>query len=382
MEIVYALEEPPEAYAQSIFLAGPTPRRADVSSWRPEALRLLEDAGYDGVVFVPESRSGEWHGDYLHQVEWEERCLHLADCILFWLPRDMATLPGMTTNDEWGYWKDSGKVVFGAPDGAESVRYQRHYADQLRVPTADSLDVVVKLALEKVGDGAVRSGGEREVPLQVWHTPSFQQWYEALKHAGNRLDHARQVWVFQTDHERRLLPFWALRVDVFVASENRHKTNEFVLARPDIATVMMYRRAEPLADSTVVLVREFRSPVANEQGYVYELAGGSSFKPGGDPLSLASSEAHEETGLALDASRFRQHESRQLVATLSAHHAHLFSAEITEEEEAWLRSQAGVAHGVVEDTERTYVEVQTLREIRQSSAVDWSMLGMIMQVLH
>lgn len=381
MTVVYALEEPPATYAKAIFLAGPTPRQAGVLSWRPQALRLLEQLGYDGVVFVPESRSGKWHGNYDHQVAWEGRCLNLADCIVFWVPRNMVDMPALTTNDEWGTWKDSGKVVFGAPPDAVSVRYQQDFARQLVVPQATSLPDVLALALDMVGVGAVRTGGEREVPLHIWRTASFQQWYQMLRRAGNRLDGARQMWTFRVGPRRGFVFFWALHVDVYIAQEGRHKTNEVVLARPDISTILLYRRAPVLDDSVVVLVREFRSPVSNPQGFVYELAGGSSFKPGGDPLGLAADETHEETGLALAVSRFRQHESRQLVATLSAHHAHLFSAEITEAEEAWLRAQFGVAHGVFEDTERTYVEVRTLGEIRQTRVVDWSMLGMIMQVL-
>ena len=39
---------------KSIFLAGPTPRSKEVKSWRPEAIRLLKEKGFDGVVFVPE----------------------------------------------------------------------------------------------------------------------------------------------------------------------------------------------------------------------------------------------------------------------------------------------------------------------------------------
>jgi len=130
-----------------------------------------------------------------------------------------------------------------------------------------------------------------------------------------------------------------------------------------------------------VLIREFRSPVSNELGFVLENPGGSSFKPGGNPLQLAAEEAHEETGLQLDATRFTAHEARQLVSTLSAHRAHLFSVEITDEELKWVQGQAGVAYGVVEDTERTYTEVVSLSALRRSTAVDWSMLGMIMQVL-
>ena len=172
-------------------------------------------------------------------------------------------------------------------------------------------------------------------------------------------------------------------VDVVVRRENRHKTYEVVSARPDIATVVVDRRGKTLLDTDVVLVKEFRSPVSNSRGFAYEIPGGSSFKPGGNPRQLAADECNEETGLRIDASRMRPHDSRQLIATLSAHHAHLFSVEVTEKEIAELRAMIGVAHGVVEDTERTYVEVKKLGEIMQSdSGVDWAMLGMILFVLN
>ena len=38
---------------KSIFLAGPTPRGENVISWRTEACQLLENLGFDGVVYVP-----------------------------------------------------------------------------------------------------------------------------------------------------------------------------------------------------------------------------------------------------------------------------------------------------------------------------------------
>lgn len=145
--VVYALEEPPEVIGKSIFLAGPTPRKSDVASWRPEALRILEETGYDGVVFVPEDRSGIWHGNYDHQVEWEERYLNMADVILFWVPRNMQDMPALTTNDEWGFWKDSGKVVLGSPKDAPSMRYQQHYARQLGVQVSHTLPDTVSNAL-------------------------------------------------------------------------------------------------------------------------------------------------------------------------------------------------------------------------------------------
>ena len=39
---------------KSIFLAGPTPREEKVASWRVDAVKKLEELGFDGVVFVSE----------------------------------------------------------------------------------------------------------------------------------------------------------------------------------------------------------------------------------------------------------------------------------------------------------------------------------------
>lgn len=381
MIVVYTREAPPESFNKAIFLAGPTPRSKRTASWRPEALRLLEELGYDGVVFVPDPIDGEWKHDYIDQVEWEEQCLHMADCILFWVPRELKKMPAFTTNTEWGVWQNSGKVVFGAPPNAVKVRYQHYYATKLKVPTADTLQETVQAAIDLIGEGVLRTGGEREVPLYIWKTPHFQQWYAAQKQAGNRLDGARVEWTFRVGPQRSFVFLWALHVNIFIASEGRNKTNEVVIARPDIVTIVMYRRGKTLDDSDIVLIREFRSPAATNDGFVWEVPGGSSLKPKSNPLELAADECSEETGLEIEANRIRRHESRQLAATLSAHKAHLFSVEITEEELNYLRSQYGIAHGVVEDTERTYAKIMKLGDIRQESNVDWSMLGMILLVL-
>jgi diadenosine tetraphosphate (Ap4A) HIT family hydrolase len=145
--VVYALEEPPEGFYKSVFLAGPTPRSMDVKSWRPEAIYILMALGYDGVIFVPEPRDGKW-GEYDHQTDWEKRCRNLARIILYWIPRDMATMPGLTTNNEWGNDNDSGKAVLGTPPEAKSVRYQHKEAREYGVPLADTLEQTVRNALE------------------------------------------------------------------------------------------------------------------------------------------------------------------------------------------------------------------------------------------
>lgn len=222
--------------------------------------------------------------------------------------------------------------------------------------------------------GEVMTNG---VPLPVWRTPSFQQWYAAQVAAGNTLLNARQEWTFSAGADDPLLFYWALRVSMHIAAEDRVKSNEVVLSRPDISVMALYKRAATLDDAIVVLVREFRSPAATPDGFVHELPGGSA---PGDPLEQAVTEAEEETGLAIDAARLTMHGSRQLAATMSAHHAHLFAAEITDEELALLRAGQAQAHGAGE-TERTWTEITTFGEIRRQRLVDWATLGMIADVL-
>jgi hypothetical protein len=147
MLLVHAREPIPQI-APSIFLAGPTPRSQAVKSWRGEATQLLGQHGFDGMVLIPEPADGMWHEDYDAQIEWETEGLDKATCILFWIPRDMVTLPGLTTNDEWGYWKTSGKVVLGFPPHAVKVRYQEYYAKKHGIPCHLTLDGTVASAIE------------------------------------------------------------------------------------------------------------------------------------------------------------------------------------------------------------------------------------------
>lgn len=150
MHVVYAQEPLPTDPLPAVFLAGPTPRSPDVPSWRPEALQILERLAFDGLVFVPEPRDGVWKNDYTFQIEWEDEGLRRADCIAFWIARRMDTMPALTTNDEWGTWKASGKCVLGLPEWAEHVRYQRFHANKLGVPIFTTLPETLRAAVALV----------------------------------------------------------------------------------------------------------------------------------------------------------------------------------------------------------------------------------------
>lgn len=394
MHIVYAGEDMPEKVTKSIFLAGPTPRnRAEVESWRPDALQILNDIGYDGVVFVPELREAKAGHDYDTQVEWEEKYLNVADCIVFWVARDLAPdtnnvprMPALVTNVEWGNWCDSGKVVLGCPVDADKVGYLKYYANKYNVPTALTLTATLRNAIDLIGAGAEREHGARYVPFFLWKQPSFQVWYQAQTKAGNRLEDAQVLYTFRPGFKNFLF-LWVLKVNVWVESEQRFKSNEFVLSRPDISSILLYHASDSVQGSCleyeVVIVKEFRSPSSSEDGFVRELPGGSSFKPGEDPLQIASEEVHEETGFEIDPSRFKLVTNRQLAATLSAHQSHLFKAEVNADEIEWFKNQKGIVHGNIADSEMTFIEVHTVYDLinNKELGLDWTTLGQILSAL-
>lgn len=106
-----------------IFLVGPTPRSPEVQSWRPEAIRILRDElKFEGTVLVPEPSTWEAWPDYLNQIEWEFEGLTKCNIIAAWVPRS-EVFPAFTTNVEFGYWVNSGRLVYGRPDGTPHTGY-------------------------------------------------------------------------------------------------------------------------------------------------------------------------------------------------------------------------------------------------------------------
>jgi 8-oxo-dGTP pyrophosphatase MutT (NUDIX family) len=327
------------------------------------------------VVFVPLPRDGNWVEGYEAQVEWELEYLNMADAVVFWVPRS-ADLPGFTTNVEYGMYFDSGKAILGYPEGATHMRYLAHHAYEESVPVYGTLMDTLRAAVTRIcALGALRTGGERCVPLHIWKLPHFQGWLQAQKAAGNRLDGARLLWSFRVGPTKTFTLAYAMRVNIYVAAEGRNKSNEFLVSRTDLSACVLHR------GNQIVLVREFRSPVRNERGFMYDLAGGSSWKHEENPIEVISHEVEEEVGIKIDPGRFVQHKTRQVAASFSTHVVHLFSAELTADEINHLTSHAGEVHGVLGDTERTYAEVWGIQDICDQQLVDWSTLGMILSVV-
>ncbi|MCK9567364.1 NUDIX hydrolase [Candidatus Pacearchaeota archaeon] len=397
MKAIYAKEPFPTTVTKTIFLCGPTPRgnpswKDDVVDarnswkdevlkgmvgWRSTALHLLQN--FDGHVFVPEPRDGKWSATgYEDQIDWEEEGMNRADAIVFWVPRDMHDMPALTTNVEWGMWYNSGKIFYGRPENAEHIRYLDRYAEKFRVHIHNNLEAVLREAVETLGDGMERSDGDATVPLYIWKHPSFQNWLESQKAAGNHITDARVKFSFPPNRTPAL---FAVQAKMWVENEDREKANEVVIGRNDTAQVVLYRKVgDDKLDTEVVIVKEFRQAARTEDGCIHETPGGSSKKE--KPAEItAVEEVSEETGLQILEERFKPIGTRQVCGTLSCHVAHAFSVELTDEEMDKIRSTANEAKGVAADTERTYREVKIIRELLETESVDWANIGIILSAL-
>lgn len=157
MKIVHALEP----LQKSIFLAGPTPRDSETSSWRPEALNILELIGFDGTVFVPESNNWMAHDNYDAQIRWEWEAINQSTVVVFWIPRDLVTMPAFTTNVEFGLTVASTKAILGFPPDAPKMSYLKALAERFNVPTFcyldDTLIAAKEMANKRIAE-AVRRG--------------------------------------------------------------------------------------------------------------------------------------------------------------------------------------------------------------------------------
>lgn len=128
MQIIYSDMRIPRVLPyDSLFLAGPTPRDAKTPSWRPDAIKILKRLRYKGVVFYPEWSSRPDKVDYDAQVEWEHEGLTRALWIVFWVPRELKSMPAFTTNVEFGRFAHERRTIYGRPDDAPKNRYLDWY---------------------------------------------------------------------------------------------------------------------------------------------------------------------------------------------------------------------------------------------------------------
>lgn len=466
--------DPESTLHASIFLAGPCPRDSGVTDWRHDCVELFKQKGFTGALFWPVPNSKEDHGSFNldKQVAWETKHLKMADLILFWIPRKIdGAFAGLTTNVEFGLYHKSGKCVMGYPPEAEKMKYIQWWCEKIDcLPVAQTLPELVDLCLAKLkdlgyhtttapktqqqGEGenddsknnnkndlVARRGGEHYVPLILWRSQAFQDWYQNQLRHGNKLLWADVEYVFTLKRSAKFTfssAFIAvLKAHIQIASENnRVKENEVVIFRPDVSAVVPFfvdddgpaseedenttslsSSSRLLPSSTlfksikVVLTSEFRTPCRNAAGnQVVEPPCGSSWdhvdyikNPDQEEdatateqqqqlernRKIALEELHEEADILLTSeeasSRLIYVGSRQIASTLSAHKSHVFAVQLTrgEFDRCLEAERESKVFGVEEDTERTSIRILSFEDVLSNSdnGLDWSAVGVISQTL-
>lgn len=382
LRVIYAFEDLPETGTSAIFLAGPTPRAPigakATPSWRHDAIAYLHHINYDGDVLIPEPRDG-WRPDYDGQVTWECEGRRRADLVVFWVPRDLITLPAFTTNIEFGEDLTTGRIVYGRPDDAPKNRYLDSRYQMMGHTPHTTLESLLDHTVALLGKGATRSKGERSVPLWIWQSPSFQTWYDGVKAAGNVLNDFQCQMTLRYGPGPGNIFGWAGKVNVTITAENRTKTNESVVGRVDTAIVVPFLTDTP--DNDVLITKEFRSPANTSTGHVWEPPAGSSPHTT-DPKTVAAEELLEEAGLDVTPDRLIPVGTKQVAPTMLSHRAHVFALKLTPEESRAVRESAvsGDIYGVnpdAQDGERITLTVLPQNQLLQSD-VDWGVMGAIL----
>lgn len=383
MDIIYAQESIPETMTKALYLAGPIAYDPHGHNWRKEALTFLEEKQYDGIVYYPIARNENPPEDWTAHIQWEQQAIQRSDIIVFWIPESLSSIPqNFLIGIEFGKYLPGRNIIVGCTQKTVANEIFKYFADQNNIFVFPTLTESLVKAIEQIGKGAERKGGETKVPLHLWKQDHFQNWLKAQKRAGNRLDDvfsiALQFWVNPT------LPlYWGMHVNLFITAENRHKSNEIVVSRPDIKHVVAYYRPNDknFWNIEVVLIREFRSTATTSDGFIREIPGGSSYKEK-SAKQTAVEEFQKETGMQIEVERLVPLSPRQVAGTTTAHKAYIFALELTEKEIADIKQQRGKRFGNENETEQTYPEVYTVKDLLEIPYTDWSNLGMLFMALY
>lgn len=391
MNIVFSDEAFPEKVVKSIFLAGPSPRSATKfwreNDWRKNAIKILESNGYDGIVYVPIPKNRFFDQDsvdsgwsYDNQIEWECKARARADALVFWVPR-RKEMPALTTNIEFGEDLHKPNIFYGRPDEAESCRYlDKRLLDNGKL-VHNNMESLFTEVIDYLDEGSLREKGETEVPLCIWKSSSFKSWYGNLKESGNKLLSFDLKETISVGAEREFLFFFSAKVNVWVEKEQRYKANECIFSRTNISSVVSYYVDPETKERTIALAKEFRSPVSNKEGFVYELPGGSAFD-NQSYLKNAQSEYWEEMGVDIEQSRFKLVSERQLAATFGTHTSHLYKLELNKEEFEQLKERSLVEHEMgLHNDELIYVVLVKEKDL-YDLPMDYTTLGMIFEGLN
>lgn len=172
--IFYGDPAPKAPIPNSIFLAGcsVSPKAAERTEWRLDALAQLRAQNFEGTVIIPEFESGGFRREPFDDgqpatipglsrasekiIAWESAGLDHAGVILAWMPFALAaetspnSLPGFSTRAEVirAITMDHPRLALGMPAGALAGGQIRYHAAKSGYRIYDNLGVTVSRAVE------------------------------------------------------------------------------------------------------------------------------------------------------------------------------------------------------------------------------------------
>lgn len=400
---VYNCEEPEGIIKKSIYLAGTNIMSPwDKIGWRDKAVKYLEEIGYSGTVFIPEDNPSDSYkypdpirnpDKFKKQIEWEQKWLKGADAVVFWLPRTTEKA-GLISNFELGQLIETGKIFAGCPCLSNKVDtnkngYLKNYFDLHNIPWYTDLKTLLMDAVKFIGTERMRNKEERYVPKSFWKIDSFVDWYRNLSHTDNETELKNIEPKFITIMSKENKPFfWIAQPKIWIGTEQRYKDNEFVIGRLNTSTFVVFSKDndKDVFKNRVIFVKEFRSAVNNESGYVLEFPSGT-ISPGYTPCDSAIKEFEEETGIDYLVNKLNIKNcfflnKKQVMSTLSAHTNEVWAFEISSEDmDEITKNSEGKSFGVSSDTEKTYVEILTIEDFLNSEMSDWSNNGIALALI-
>lgn len=265
----------------------------------------------------------------------------VSDIIISWVPRELKTMPALTTNIEFGEDLWTGKILYGRPDDAEKCRYlDKRWFEITNKEPFNSLEEILTEAINLLQNSIERTGIKKIVPSMNFGLDSFNNWFHHHEKNIENIQTILNINSAETIEYNKFKipnlyptekPFLNIsRVRMKIENENRIKSNEIIISRPDINVIVpiYYNKKKNIK---LLLVNEFRVNVLNEKNYVKECPSGSSnTKRVG--LDSAIEEMKEETGLEIAKERCIYVDSKQSFATLLTHKTHIWYVQLTKEE--------------------------------------------------
>ncbi|MFG2210444.1 hypothetical protein [Streptomyces sp. NPDC048638] len=338
--------------------------------WQEQAVSVLDEQwiGASGRLIVfnstaPQSSSAA--GDE----PWVERALRWADAVILpcagQLP-DRFRGAGREVTDRLILLDLS---TSGSPD-------LRTWAAERDVPVAETAAQAADRALQRIGAGCRRSGGERQIPLCIANTTAYHDWHRALYLARKAVVAARVTWP-ERDASGTADQWWSMHVTI------RHPdlriTDEYLVCHATVHSIVAFRRNAVWTDSEVVLVEsdnsissrnEFRGP----KGRLLRLPTHPIGHPEVDSYTQTGTIFADEFGLDLGSDRT----SSRIVPDISRSDSSLLSAwrslgavMLTQEEVEHIRASGTTRSSMAP------IVVCRVADLLANPLCDWATLGVI-----